>query len=180
VKSSADNKIVGGGKGFYSVYLTGLDNSVPTLGGTGKKSSTGMTPSSSSSVATSVTTSTQGAKTIIVTQRASSTKSAKNSSGGGVNGAAVAAGVVVAVLVISAIALGAFFFVRHKRRRAAEDEYKSTQVSEFMKNGGKPPQTGYSSMSDSRLDPEFGVKRNSIGSIADNEDFSRKILRVSR
>ena len=60
-----------------------------------------------------------------------------------------------------------------------QDEYKrSTQVNDFMHS--KPPATGYSNMSDSRLDPEAGAHRNSAGSLGpDNQDYSRKILRVS-
>lgn len=72
--------------------------------------------------------------------------------------------------------------MRRKKKQAAEDEYKrSNQVSDFMRGGGerKPPQTGYSQMSDSRLDPEAGQRRDSQGSIADNQDYSRRILRVS-
>jgi cell wall integrity and stress response component len=75
-----------------------------------------------------------------------------------------------------------FFFMRHRRRKAEEEEYKRNQVGDFMRHGGtsgegKPPNTGYSNMSDSRLDPEAN-KRNSIGSIADDQDYSRRILRV--
>jgi cell wall integrity and stress response component len=46
-------------------------------------------------------------------------------------------------------------------------------------NERKPPGTGYSHMSDQRLDPEAGARRNSVGSLADNQDYSRRILRVS-
>jgi cell wall integrity and stress response component len=104
------------------------------------------------------------------------------SSGSGTNVAGIAAGVVVGVVAIAGIALGLFFFMRHKKRKAAEEDFKRTQVGDFMRHGGtssegKPPNTGYSNMSDSRLDPEAN-KRNSIGSIADDQDYSRRILRV--
>lgn len=117
-------------------------------------------------------------------QAASSTASADNEptqekGGDGPNVAAIAAGVVVGVVVLAAIAGAIFFFVRRKKKHAAEEEYKrSNQVSDFMRGNGKPPQTGYSSMSDSRLDPEAGARRNSNGSIADDQDFSRRVLRV--
>ncbi|GAB7365847.1 hypothetical protein MBLNU230_g7179t1 [Neophaeotheca triangularis] len=109
-------------------------------------------------------------------------------SGSDTNVAGIAAGVVVGVLVLIAIAVGAFFFIRRRRKQRAEQEYnRSNQVSDFMAGGGaapgmretsRPPNTGYSQMSDQRLDPEVG-RRNSVGSIADNEDYSRRILRVA-
>ena len=49
-----------------------------------------------------------------------------------------------------------------------------------MSGGDKrPPPTGYSTTSDSRLDPEAGMRRNSVGSMADERDYSRRILKVS-
>lgn len=109
--------------------------------------------------------------------------SAESDSGGSSpNVAGIAAGVVVGVVAVAGIAIGLFFFMRHRKRKAAEEEYKRTQVSDFMRHGGttgegKPPNTGYSNMSDQRLDPEAG-RRNSAGSIADDQDYSRRILRV--
>jgi cell wall integrity and stress response component len=87
---------------------------------------------------------------------------------------------VVGVLAAASIVAGIFFYLRHRRRKAAEEEYARTnQVSDFVRGGErKPPATGYSSMSDSRLDPEAN-KRNSVGSLADAQDYSRRILRVS-
>ena len=86
----------------------------------------------------------------------------------------------VAIVVISAAIGGLYFWMRHRKRAAAEEEYKRTQVADYMRGGErKPPNTGYSTTSDSRLDPEFGARRDSVGSIADNQDYSRKILRVS-
>jgi cell wall integrity and stress response component len=49
-------------------------------------------------------------------------------------------------------------------------------VNAFV-NGGKL-HTSNSSMNDSRLDPSFVDRRQSNGSIADNEDYSRRILKV--
>jgi cell wall integrity and stress response component len=107
---------------------------------------------------------------------------AKSSGGSGTNVAGIAAGVVVGVVALAGIAIGLFFFMRHRKRKTEEEEFKRTQVGDFMRHGGtsgegKPPNTGYSNMSDSRLDPEAN-KRNSIGSIADGQDYSRRILRV--
>ena len=114
------------------------------------------------------------------TAASSTAASGSQSSSGGTNVAGIAAGVVVGVVAAASIITGVYFFLRYRRRQAAEEEYKRTQISDFMRTGeGKPPQTGYSSMSDSRLDPEAGQRRNSHGSIADNQDYSRRILRVS-
>lgn len=107
-------------------------------------------------------------------------QSAEKSGGGGSNTAGIAAGVVVGVVAVAAIAGGLFFWLRHKKRREAEEEYKRhNQVADFMRGGDKAPGTGYSGMSDQRLDPEAGAHRNSVGSLADNQDYSRRILRVT-
>nr|OQO16712.1 hypothetical protein B0A51_14971 [Rachicladosporium sp. CCFEE 5018] len=100
------------------------------------------------------------------------------------NVAGIAAGVVVGVIAIAAICIGAFLLMRRRQRRQAEDEYKrAMQVNAFMGrsgNEGKAPGTAYSNMSDQRLDAEAAAgRRNSSGSIADNQDYSRKILRVA-
>ena len=140
--------------------------------------------------------------TVIVTQPATQnlgtaptaepTEDSKNGGGGGssTNVAGVAAGVVVGVLGAAAIVAAIVLWIRHKKRQAAEEEYKrSNQVSDFMAGRGmrgdgggsgepKPPPSAYSQMSDQRLDPEAG-RRNSAGSIADDQDYSRRILRVS-
>jgi cell wall integrity and stress response component len=121
--------------------------------------------------------------TVIITQTPSATSgsSSGDSSGGGTSVAGIAAGVVVGVLAVIGIVVGIFFLLRHRKKQAAEEEYKRTQVSDFMRGGErKPPSTGYSQMSDSRLDPEAGARRDSHGSIADNQDYSRRVLRVSR
>ena len=148
------------------------------------------TPATTASA--SVVTSVAPGKTVVVTEPASqdagptgspppATEDSKHH-GGGTNVAGVAAGVVVGVLVAVALIAGLILWLRHKRRQAAEDEYKrSNQASDFLRGAGgresKPPQTAYSNMSDSRLDPEAG-RRDSSGSIADGQDYSRRILRV--
>lgn len=176
-EACANETASGGGNGYFSVYLDGLKENV---GSDSSPSNTNTNTHTVTSASPSVVTQVSPGKTVVETVHAESTNSADSSSGGGggVNSTAVAAGVVVAVVVISAIIAGLLFWCRHRKRQVVEEEYKRTQVSDFI-HGSKPPQTGYSSMSDSRLDPEFGNKRNSHGSIADNEDFSRKILRVS-
>lgn len=100
--------------------------------------------------------------------------------GGGSNTAGIAAGVVIGVLAIAGIVGGILFYLRRKRNREIEEEHRrNAAVNSFM-NGGKPPgSSGGLSSSDSRIDPVMAQRRSSTGSIADNEDYSRKILRVT-
>lgn len=181
-----------GGSGLWSVYTTesgvenygGSDDSSSSSSST--KGSTSATPSKSTDSV--VVTSTESAgQTVVVTVPASvdatPTSDANSSSGGGggSNTAGIAAGVVVGVVAIAAIIGGVYFFLRRRKRIAAEEDFKQrTQVSDFMRGGDerKPPNTGYSGMSDQRLDPEAG-RRDSVGSLADNQDYSRRILRVA-
>lgn len=134
----------------------------------------------------SIVTNTDGTQTVVVTvpatAEATGSSDTKKSSGGGGGGstAGIAAGVVVGVVAIAALIGGVYFFLRRRKRIAAEEDFKQrTQVTDFMRGGNerKPPATGYSGTSDARLDPEAG-RRDSVGSLADNQDYSRRILRV--
>jgi len=101
-----------------------------------------------------------------------------NSGSSGPSKAGIAAGVVVGVLALAGIIGGVFLFLRYKRRKEVEDEYRrAAAINEFV---GKAPGTSHSSLADSRLDPEVMMhRRQSDGSIADNQDYSRRILQVS-
>lgn len=101
--------------------------------------------------------------------------------GGGPNTTGIAVGVVVGVVALAGLIAGLVFFIKRKKQKEAEEEFRQkNQVSDFMRGGSerKPPGTGYSGLSDQRLDPEAGARRNSVGSLADNQDYSRRILRV--
>ncbi|KAG9380508.1 WSC domain-containing protein [Pyrenophora tritici-repentis] len=95
------------------------------------------------------------------------------------NTVAIAVGVVIGILGLAAIIFGVWFFLRRKRQHQAEEDYRrnAANVNQFV-NGGKL-HTSNSSMNDSRLDPSFVDRRQSNGSIADNEDYSRRILKVT-
>lgn len=187
-----------GGNGYFSVYTVQQGAKIPNYSGSGSSNSGSSGNSSPSPSSTnggntntaepSVVTSVAPGQTVVVTmpagEAATSTANAANQSpsseDSGPNVAAIAAGVVVGVVALCAIAGAIFFFVRRKKKQAAEEEYKrNNQVGDFMRTGGKPPATGYSQMSDSRLDPEAGARRNSNGSIADDQDYSRRVLRVA-
>lgn len=113
----------------------------------------------------------------IETITASSEPDSNSSSGPNVAG--IAAGVVVGVVCVSGIIGGIFFWLRRKRNAEIEEEHRrNAAVNAFISGGGKPPSSsGGLSMSDSRLDPVMN-RRMSDGSIADNQDYSRRILRV--
>ncbi|CAI6338862.1 unnamed protein product [Periconia digitata] len=132
------------------------------------------TPSSSSASSSAVAQKTSSAaSTAAVTQTQSSAPPPENKP----NTAGIAAGVVVGVVALAGIIGGVFFYLRHKKRRDVENEYRNrASVNNFV-SGGKM-HTSNSSMTDSRLDPEFMARRQSNGSIADNEDYSRRILKV--
>jgi len=71
-----------------------------------------------------------------------------------------------------AIGVGAFFFVRRRRRI---DYQKQWEGSNF---GSSPGSLNRPFGTDQRLEPGMVQKRESVGSLADERDYSRKILRV--
>jgi len=159
---------------YWSVYLTGLDESP------GEDPAPSSTSSASASKTTVVNTSDPSKPSIIVithvaspdtTHEATPTAIAtKEASGSSVNKAGIAAGCVVGVLAIIAVSVGAFIFLRKRRRQKIEEEYRrSAAVREFAK---KPE-------ADPRLDPGMIQRRDSVGSIADTQDYSRRILKVT-
>lgn len=110
---------------------------------------------------------------MIVTQTPTETATSDK---GGTNVAGIVAGVVVGVVVVACAAGGGFLFMRRKRNREIEEEHRrNAAVNAFI---GKPPGSSAGSMTDSRLDPVMAQRRMSDGSIADNQDYSRRILRV--
>lgn len=101
-----------------------------------------------------------------------------NKDSGGSNTAAIAAGVVVGVCGLAALCGAGFFFYRFKQRKAAQQPgYLNT--AETAEHYNKPMSSG--SMSNSRFDGDFmATRRQSNGSIDDDQDFSRRILQVRR
>lgn len=70
---------------------------------------------------------------------------------------------------------------RRRRNREIEEEHRRNAAVNAFIHGSKPPtSSGGYSVTDARLDPVMAQRRVSNGSIADNEDYSRRILRVSR
>jgi len=148
-----------GGVMKYTIYNTGLslavlpvDEAAPTRAGSG----------SQTEETTSVKTAPQ--ETVVVTEPPKEEKSTTNTG-------AIAGGVVVGVVALASAIGGLLFYLRRKRNREIEEEHRRNAVNSFT---GKTP-----SITDARLDPVMAQRRMSDGSIADNHDYSRKILRVT-
>ncbi|KAM7221992.1 hypothetical protein V8F06_002743 [Rhypophila decipiens] len=156
-----------GGVKFWSVFNTGItldvDHSKPDeakASGTG----TGNLPKPTQSTI-------EPPKETVIINEAPPEKEKKT------NTAGIAAGVVVAVVAVVAVAVGAWMYIRKKKNREIEEEHRrNAAVSSFM---GKAPSSSGTSITDARLDPVMAQRRMSDGSIADNQDYSRRILRVS-
>ena len=160
-----------GGYSSWSVALTGIESNVGSSDSSSSSSQSSMTQTAAPSVIT------KAGQTIVVT--ASSSASNGPSGSGGSSKAGIAAGVVVGIIAIAAIAGGVYFFLRQRKRKAVEEEFRrNATVSSFV--GGKS-KSEVSSTNDQRLDPSVVLaRRQSIGSIADERDFSRRILQVRR
>ena len=83
---------------------------------------------------------------------------------------------VVGIVALSAITGGIFFFLRNRKRRAVEEDYRRNAAGGY---NAKPPTSSAGSVSDARLEPSVMMqRRQSDASIADNQDYSRRILKV--
>ncbi|ETI24986.1 hypothetical protein G647_04356 [Cladophialophora carrionii CBS 160.54] len=165
-----------GGIGYWQVYLTGLTGDVETApnstSSTSSSSPQGTAGSGSTSTQPAVVT--QPGQTVVVTQSASALASQDKSSGGS-NKVAIAVGVVVGIVGLAGIIGGVLLYMRHKRNREIEEEHRrNAAVSSFVGSAASDK-----SSTDQRLDPSiYSHRRQSIGSIADERDFSRRILQV--
>lgn len=161
-----------GKPGYWSVYNTGVNVNVGDY----------EPPSSSSSSPTSDPTISSKADSdptapAIVTQTRTATPSSEAKSG--TNTAPIVAGSVAGVVAAALMIGGVFFFIRRRRNSEIEEEHRRNAAVNAFINGSKPPgSSGSMSMTDSRLNPVLAHRRMSDGSIADNEDYSRRILRV--
>ncbi|KAG8670106.1 Protein SLG1 [Fusarium poae] len=165
-------------KKYYSVFNSGKqlapDNYVE------EKSTSSAAPSSTEAASSTAAGGDSSASTQTDEAAASSEAAEDDDKKDGPNVAAIAAGVVVGVVVVAAIGGGAIFFVRRRRNAEIEEEHRRNAAVNAFINGSKPPgSSGSISMTDSRLDPVMAHRRLSDGSIADNQDYSRRILRVT-
>lgn len=167
-----------GGKDTYSIYLVDAsdESSVKTIsagssGTTGTSTATGASSPTQKHVVTN-----GGGGTVVVTAASESQAASTDKSDGDKksNTAAIAAGVVVGVVGFCALLGAAFFFYRFKKRKNQQNYLNTAPVEQY---GNKPMSTS----SNSRFDGDFmAQRRQSNGSIDDDQDFSRRILQVSR
>ncbi|KAI9723673.1 MAG: hypothetical protein M1812_000973 [Candelaria pacifica] len=191
------DKVNCGGDKTWAVALTGLQANVANEGGSASSSgtqtpaSTPPTPSANSPTPVIIETQsvvTAGGPTVFVTAPGQTTPSdapaaasstAPKPSSKGTNTAGIAAGVVVGVVALGAILGGGYLFLRSRKRRAVEEEYRRNAAISSAAASDKPPGSA-GSMADSRLEPSVMMqRRQSDGSIADNQDYSRRILKVT-
>ncbi|MCJ1293796.1 hypothetical protein MMC34_005352 [Xylographa carneopallida] len=164
-----------GGSTAFAIWNDGLNPIVSSANTVSSPSSTTLvtTPSATDSTPSVVTV----ASTVLVTGAAQTsaqviytTEAVVASSGP--NKAAIAAGVVVGVVGFCAVIGGILLWLRQKRRREIEEEHRRKE-----KPGSS---SGSQSLTDSRLEPSVMFQRRmSDGSIADNQDYSRRILKVT-
>ncbi|KAI6245797.1 hypothetical protein HI914_06205 [Erysiphe necator] len=163
-----------GGVNAFSVYLTGLSAAVPNADSSPSPSSS--KPAITTSAPPSVVT--VGGETIVVTAKPVTTNNSMGSDNvkSPPNKAGIAAGVVVGLLAFAAISGGLVLYLRNQKRRAIEEEHRQAAAVNSFIDGGK-----YSGpVTDTRLDPAvMASRRMSDGSIADNQDYSRRILKVT-
>ncbi|KAI1007117.1 hypothetical protein K3495_g1104 [Podosphaera aphanis] len=170
-----------GGSDAYSVYLTGISaavgNADPQPNSDPSQSSPTSALKSSPTIAPSPSVVTVGGQTVVVTANPEIPKSSSaSSSGDKPNKAGIAAGIIVGMLIVAAIIGGFILIARNRKRRAIEAEHRqAAAVSSFI-DGGK----NMGPVSDTRLDPTvMASRRMSDGSIADDQDYSRRILKVT-
>lgn len=160
-----------GGIGAWTVYLTGLGGDVQT-----QPNSTSSSSAAPSGASSTTATASKAPATVVVTASAIAqpTESASGSKNGP-NKVGIAVGVVVGVIVIAALAGALVYFLKQKKKREILEEHKAqAAVNTFVGSRGSDQK------SDARLDPSMAssFRRESIGSIADERDFSRRILQV--
>ena len=84
----------------------------------------------------------------------------------------MAAGIVIGLLIVIGAGIGALFYIRRRRRLGYRNRYDGSNFSSSPQSLHRPYGT------DQRLEPGMVQKRESVGSLADERDYSRKILRV--
>jgi cell wall integrity and stress response component len=165
---------VGGGANRWQVFTTGLSRNVVPYA----KESEEETDSTTKTSAVSTSAGSVIYKTI--TQGGTQpTESSDSDSDSGSSTTGIAVGVVVGVVALAAIVGGVYFFLRRRKQKDLDEKQKQADIVNAFVEGGKKPGTSHSSMNDSRLDPDLASRRMSDGSIADNQDYSRRILQVT-
>lgn len=183
-----------GGNGYISVWLAGsgtVPNNIPKSGSNSKaaaipSANPTMAPGSPTTpVAPSViyvtTAVVQQGATVVQTVVASATRvttatpsstSATASSLGSIS-PGMAAGIAISVIVVFVVGIATFILLRRRRSevRTYRRQFEETKIGSASATTKPIPSL------DSRLEIS-AMRRNSSESLADNQDYSRKILRV--
>ena len=118
-----------------------------------------------------------GGQTVPTVIEVTETAQPSSDPSGGSNKVGIAVGVTVAVVAVAVVIGALFFWMRHRKNRAIQEERDRLQSMTNTVTGEKPG-SSYS-LGDSRLNQSVMFqRRQSDGSIADNEDYSRRILQV--
>ncbi|KAK9464490.1 hypothetical protein V1512DRAFT_288215 [Lipomyces arxii] len=137
---------------------------------------------SASSTAVASPVQTSPVQTVSASDSNTSTKS-------GIGGGAIA-GIVIGVIVgLAAIGALAFFIIRHRRARDNDEGWVDYRGKRTAPSYNAPPlpqeklssnsvNSGRVAIVDQRLNPVMMDRRMSDGSVSDEQDYSRKILRV--
>ncbi|KAF4126136.1 hypothetical protein GMORB2_1382 [Geosmithia morbida] len=167
-----------GSPSYYTIFNIGVTVDPPVYKEEEESTSTSSSSSTSTSTSSSSSSSTQVPSSTAV---ASATQTAEDKKDDDKSNVAGIAGGVVAGVVLAGAAVGAlWFFMRRRRNSELEEEQRRNAAVNAFISGSKPPgSSGSISMTDSRLDPVMAHRRLSDGSIDDNMDYSRKILRVT-
>lgn len=165
-----------GGIDTWTVYNTGVRVSVANAANISDTSSSASSAAAAASTQAVVQTSAGVVVTVTPTATAAA---ASDSSSGSSKTVGIAVGVVVGIIAVASIAGVAIFITRRRRNREIEEEHRRNAAVNAFISGGKPPSSsGGMSILDQRLDPVMAQRRMSSGSIADEADYSRRILRV--
>ncbi|KAG5997117.1 hypothetical protein E4U52_004997 [Claviceps spartinae] len=167
-----------GGLESYSFYNVGIQLQISRYDPASSSTTGGQTSTAVPTSADKSSAGSTGSASTTTQSSAPTESSAPQKSGPNVAG--IAAGVVVGIIAALALIAGVIFYIRRKRNSEIEEEHRRNAAVNAFISGSKPPSShGSISMTDSRLDPVMAHRRMSDGSIADNEDYSRRILRVT-
>ncbi|KAI0123764.1 hypothetical protein BJ170DRAFT_598964 [Xylariales sp. AK1849] len=166
-----------GGLDTYTVYNTGVKVQVANEANVTDSTSSTSTSAAAEATSTTAPSVVTISNSVVVTPTQSASSS---SSSGGSNTLGIAVGSVVGVVAVLGIGGAIFYFTKRRRNRDIEEEHRRNAAVNAFISGGKPPSSsGGLSISDQRLDPVMVQRRLSSGSIADEQDYSRRILRVT-
>ncbi|KAL2884677.1 hypothetical protein HOO65_100081 [Ceratocystis lukuohia] len=159
--------------GAWSVFNSGIEVDVEYDTSSSTTSAAATSTAAATSASGNAATSAAAPATTTSSDSQSNKDDKKSSNVGPIVG-----GLVGGIFGLAAVAGGVFLYMRRRRNREIEEEHRRNAAVNAFINGKSSP-GGSMSISDSRLDPVMAQRRMSDGSIADNEDYSRRILRVT-